>query len=178
MMKEDAESSHAGIRGLTIALAQASGLLILSAAVALLFNHVRPNGLPVITTVTNAPQQNMAASGGMSVTLQEAISLYKKGGAVFVDARGPEAYRAGHIPGAFNLPFGREDDFLEHFFKAVPDTKALIVTYCDGNGCTLGEELAGMLKGLGYENVRVFEGGWAQWQKHKYPVKSGEKDGS
>ena len=53
------------------------------------------------------------------ISLEEANELWNDGAAVFLDARGPDDFAAGHIADAFNLPaldfekyFARELDSL------------------------------------------------------------------
>jgi predicted sulfurtransferase len=56
----------------------------------------------------------------------EAKAQLDKGGAVFLDCREPSEYKAGHIPGAMNIPRG----LLEFkIAKKVPDKSTKIVMY-------------------------------------------------
>jgi 3-mercaptopyruvate sulfurtransferase SseA len=49
---------------------------------------------------------------------------------VLIDSRSPQRYRAGHIPGAINIPH-----HLTRTAEAMPDSMdAIIVFYCDGPG--------------------------------------------
>lgn len=102
------------------------------------------------------------------------------GEALVVDARAPERYRgevepvdprAGHVPGAVNLPFaGNLDDrgrFLDpaelrRRFEAagVSDDRETIV-YC-GSGVTATHDLLA-LEAAGFTRLRLFPGSWSQW---------------
>src|SRR5206468_5509353 len=64
-------------------------------------------------------------------------------GIVVLDARGPEAFAAGHVPGAVNLPrpFTAED------VAALPE--GTIVVYCWGPGCNGSQKACLELSELG-----------------------------
>ncbi|HEV2066163.1 MAG TPA: rhodanese-like domain-containing protein [Thermomicrobiales bacterium] len=105
---------------------------------------------------------------------------------VFVDARTPEEYMAGHIPGAVNVnyPLNAEPD-APRFWK--PD-KALIALYADVGVtpdkriipyCSTGVRSAvtwftlGM---IGFLDVSLFTGSWAEWSAHpELPVVTGSQ---
>jgi rhodanese-related sulfurtransferase len=92
---------------------------------------------------------------------------------LFLDARSPDLYREGHIQGARNLPWESFDDFFDPVMKDVP-RDAFIVAYCDGEGCSLSEEVAKDLLSIGYENVRVLFNGWTRWTEAGLPVEKGD----
>lgn len=90
-------------------------------------------------------------------------------GVVVIDARIPELYREGHIPGARSLPFAEVDDRLPGFRLDTPQD-ATIVAYCSGYGCPDSFDLALRLLEEGFEDVRVFEGGFPEWKDAGLPV--------
>jgi 3-mercaptopyruvate sulfurtransferase SseA len=51
----------------------------------------------------------------------------------------------------------------------IPD-HAWIVTYCDGETCSLSEDLARELVSMGYEKVRVLSNGWTRWREAGLPI--------
>jgi len=59
------------------------------------------------------------------VSLQEAVTAYSAGAAVFVDVRGLESYKVSHIPGAVSIPVEQIASRLDEF-----DTAQWIITYC------------------------------------------------
>jgi rhodanese-related sulfurtransferase len=65
--------------------------------------------------------------------------------------------------------------FDRHFDQATADLSlgSLIITYCDGEACTLSIKLAKKLEEMGYENIRVLVNGWSLWRKHFLPEAEG-----
>ncbi|MBW1678538.1 MAG: rhodanese-like domain-containing protein [Deltaproteobacteria bacterium] len=45
-----------------------------------------------------------------------------------------------------------------------------IITYCEGIECSSAEDLSVLLKEIGYEDVKVFTGGWEEWTENGMPV--------
>lgn len=73
-----------------------------------------------------------------------------------VDVRSPEEYRKGHLPGAINLPVG----FLKTAAKDL-DPKAETILYCQAGPRAMAAYRT--LKSLGFEDVKVMEGGMNRW---------------
>lgn len=110
--------------------------------------------------------------------------------AVVVDARAPERYRgdvepidprAGHIPGAVNVPFGgnldatgrfKPSDDLRARFEAVGvAADADVIVYC-GSGVTACHDLLAIeYAGLG--RPRLYPGSWSQWSASGRPAATG-----
>jgi len=84
-------------------------------------------------------------------------------GALAVDARLPEKYAEGHIPEAYSFPLAEFDERIAQFAGQVEKNRALVV-YCNGYGCPDSFELARRLLQRGYREVRVYEGGFPEWQ--------------
>ena len=82
---------------------------------------------------------------------------------VIVDVRLPSDYRAGHIPGAINLPKGRWDNA-----RGLSKDK-LHVLYCYSQTCHLAAEAAVALLKQGYR-VQEMEGGYATWTAAGYRI--------
>ena len=108
----------------------------------------------------------------LPIELEEVRELLDEG-ALPVDARSREAYLEGHLPGARALPRSTDDELLETFRQEIPLDRTLIV-YCSGYGCTDSFVVAENLSSMGYEDVRVFEGGLPEWTDAGLPVEKGQ----
>jgi rhodanese-related sulfurtransferase len=82
---------------------------------------------------------------------------------IIVDVRQPSDYRAGHIPGAVNLPNGKW-----HTAAGLSKDK-LNVLYCYSQTCHLAAAAALELARQGYP-VAEMEGGFDTWQAKAMPV--------
>jgi rhodanese-related sulfurtransferase len=85
---------------------------------------------------------------------------------IFVDTS--QEFARGHVPGARWVPRG----WLELQIGEVAPSKdaAIAVTCMNGQNATLA---GATLKGLGYRNVSVLEGGMAAWRRAGLPVETG-----
>jgi rhodanese-related sulfurtransferase len=152
------------------ALRQGALIVLLALAISLAVNHFRSNGLPLVP----GPSSKAAANGPQSsdeplVTMEEARALFDAHGAVFIDARPEQDYRAGHIQGAFNLPANAFDQALPSLQTRIsPD--AFLIAYCDGEHCSLSHEVAAQLVANGFSHVVVFVNGWTLWRNAGLPV--------
>jgi thiosulfate/3-mercaptopyruvate sulfurtransferase len=120
-------------------------------------------------------------------------ALLKDHSAEIVDARSAERFagraaeprpglRSGHIPGAYNLPYGRllqQDGTLKSpaelealFAKAGVDLSKPVVTVC-GSGIT-ASVLALALAEIGHRRTAVYDGSWSEWgADQSLPIETG-----
>lgn len=84
-------------------------------------------------------------------------------GAVVVDARRPEDFALGHLPGAVNLPVEEFDACFAEVEHRLARGLPLLV-YCGGGDCTLSHELADILRQMGFGRVEVLAGGLEAWK--------------
>ena len=136
-------------------------IVVASAAIGLAVNGVSPKRIPYIT-----PPKPVIAESEF-VPLDEAHQLW--GSAIFLDARAPADYEAGHIASAFSLP---AEEFDQHFPAVAPflTPTSKIVCYCDGMECDLSHHLAELLRQRGYKNIQMLQNGWTAWSKAGYPT--------
>lgn len=151
---------------------QAGAILAMATFIALTANSLRPTSLPLVADWSIKAQLVSAAvdhGENIPISLEEAEILYFARDAVFLDARSEEAFRMGHIEGARNLPW---EDFEAKFAEVMADVPldSKIVTYCDGESCSLSKELAIALLTKGYPNIRVLVNGWTVWLQANLPV--------
>ncbi len=155
------------------ALWQGVLIILIAAALSLAVNHFRRGGLPLVGDWSSrAGSSGLETAGGWGdnvISIEEARALFLTNGAVFIDARPEEVYRSGHIKGALNLPPDSLEDLLPVVAAHIPPD-SLIITYCDGENCTLGKEAALQLSAKGYSHVEVLVNGWSVWQDAGLPT--------
>ncbi|MDY0163590.1 rhodanese-like domain-containing protein [Desulfobotulus sp.] len=144
-------------------------ILAISTFLALGINLLRKDGLPLFKT----PEALLEASGE-TLSMEEAIHLFRKNQAVFVDARDKRDYDQGRIAGARLLAYDDFDNHIADFFEEVAPETSLVV-YCDGRHCDLSHGVARLLREFGYERVKVLVNGWSLWQEAGLPVERGGK---
>jgi hypothetical protein len=145
---------------LRIAVRDAAITLIVSAAIGLVVNLVRPHGLPLVQKsqyqiLVPCPEGSSdapAIAGDDPAILEDRTLL--------VDARPAADHARGHVPGAVNLPF----DYLAPAAPAevrriASSGAARVVIFGDGGDPDSGEQLARELAGAGIRNVFFVTGG-------------------
>ncbi|MBE1874434.1 rhodanese-like domain-containing protein [Myceligenerans pegani] len=80
-----------------------------------------------------------------------------------LDVRSPEAWDAGHLPGALHLPGGKIRLRAE---RTVPRDMPVVV-YCWGPGCNAATKAAHELAKQGYE-VKEMLGGFEYWVREGF----------
>jgi len=106
------------------------------------------------------------------IDFAELVSRREDPDVAVVDVLPPATYRHGHLPGALNLPLAS----IEGAAEVLPDKRQEIILYCAGFTCTASEQAAVRLQGMGYENVREYAGGMADWLEHGGQVDSATGD--
>ena len=149
-------------------LAQALVIVLLGAGLGLATNQISPRGLPLITPPKPAPVADEF------IPLDRAKQLWYGSAALFLDAREPADYAAGHIGNALNLP---AQSFAQHFGDIAPllTPNSELVLYCDSAECELSHRLRDSLRQLGYTNTHLLSNGWTAWRQAGLPVSPGAK---
>jgi rhodanese-related sulfurtransferase len=118
----------------------------------------------VIAIVAIVMELRARANSFMAISPQDAIRLMNQN-ALVLDLRPPEAFAAGHLAGARNLPFeqiGKAGETLKKY-KEKP-----IVVYCE-TGATSGSA-ARKLAEQGFTKVVNLRGGLQAWRAENLPV--------
>lgn len=84
---------------------------------------------------------------------------------VLLDCRRAEAYREEHLPMARNIHWS---EIADEASEALGDTSQLVVTYCSGFTCDASVRCYENLMALGYNNLKEYAGGIADWKAHGY----------
>jgi rhodanese-related sulfurtransferase len=128
---------------------------------------------PVTETPAAAPDAAAAHFAGLLAHETDCWDVHHvlgrgQPGFVLLDVRSPEAYAAGHVPGAVSLPQRR---IHERTLAEYPmDT--LFVVYCTGPHCNGADRAALRLARLGRPVKKMLGGIWG-WRDEGYDVATG-----
>jgi rhodanese-related sulfurtransferase len=159
-------------------------VILVSAAVitGLVFNYFSPSG--IMLSGKWDPSQGVVDPVSRTGSLDSSIeinnpeivkNIVEKKLRLVLDARPEFIYNQGHLPSAMSFPLVDFDERIAGFMHSV-DRKQPILVYCSGPECTDSHTVAERLIHLGYENVRVFSGGFRQWQDRGYEIQENEKE--
>ena len=107
------------------------------------------------------------------IMLPEAEGLFAMNETLFIDSRNAEAFKAGHIAGAVNIPYEDKIDTSLLIERSIPKEQSLVI-YCDGSQCQSSVGLSRFLHDQGFTDIRVFFGGWKEWQMEGLPMEIGD----
>lgn len=97
-------------------------------------------------------------------------------GALFLDARRSALHAQGHIAGAKVISVWEDGvaDKIERLSMFTKDLKAPLVIYCSGGDCHDSHLLAEKLWLAGFRNLRIYTGGFPDWEARGWPVAKGD----
>jgi rhodanese-related sulfurtransferase len=136
-------------------------IILLGSGVGLIYNTLSPSGI------------TLKGNWSPRITTDSLVMKFQSKNVIFLDARYPKDFRAGHIKGAINLPYEEYEEHAPQVLPKLPKDHE-IIAYCDGTECETSLLLARELVDLGYEDVKVFFGGWQEWQDAGLSVEAGE----
>lgn len=84
---------------------------------------------------------------------------------MLLDVRGPDAFAAGHVPGACKLPHGKINE--RNLAQFAPGT--VFVVYCNGPHCNGADKAALKLARLG-RPVKKMIGGIEGWKDESFEL--------
>jgi rhodanese-related sulfurtransferase len=146
----------------------------------LTINEIRSTPLPL---VYSSPQMRLNQSVGelehapsVSVRLDRDVDRKEMQQistghlTLILDARPEIFFRLGHIPSALSLP---RDDFENRYHVLQTTLESYrdkpMVVYCSSSDCPDSQMVAEALQKLGYQHVRLFRGGWNEWESANLP---------
>ena len=153
-------------------------ILCVSFIVGFTFNSFSPNGIGVLDNPWS--RSAIVNSSGdeepiMFIDFNRACQFIENKEGIVLDARNPEDYAEGHIPGSYLLFFYTMNEYypkLEELLQASP----ALLTYCSDVHCEDSEFLANELLNLGYMPIYVYKGGIEDWKSRQMPVETGEEE--
>lgn len=169
---------------ITVTRNDLKGLVILvffALITAFLYNQLSPFGIPlfgqwkpskgVVSAISHTD------SGNASIQINNPDLVYQivqKKERIILDVRPREIYNQGHLPHALSFPLEEFDEIVPQIFSSIERQAALLV-YCSSVECTDSHTFATLLRNLRYSNVKIFSGGFRQWQEKGYEIEKNEE---
>ena len=150
---------------------QAVAVIIAASAIGFFVNYFRDDGLNINKNWSVKARMTTDSGENLIIPLKQAEKIFAENKAVFIDARSQEDYSRSHIKGALSLPMHEIDEKFMDISQKLPRDK-LIVTYCDGETCSLSHDLAEFLLSAGFNRVKVLINGLSVWKKADMPLES------
>ncbi|MEZ4426777.1 MAG: rhodanese-like domain-containing protein [Nannocystaceae bacterium] len=156
----------------------------LATALGLLSVGLRTDLLPWIAdptadlqSCTTSPDEEVETADAQPrverIAVAAALAMLERSGEVtFVDARSPDQYAIGHIPGAISLPADQAEAIVA--VTSIVPQGGTVIAYCEGLTCERSESLGQLLRDtVGCQNVLVLDGGFARWIESGAPIEQG-----
>lgn len=136
------------------------------------------SGSPLDTVLQELRQAGLRAADSNQVAQFYRDPRCQQDRIVFLDARDPEHYEAGHIPGAYVFDYFHAEKYLDAILPLCQNAEVIVV-YCNGGDCedslhaaTLLTEQANIPK----EKMWVYTGGITEWVANAQPVETGARN--
>lgn len=132
--------------------------------------------------MTGCMKSNISDKKIQFIDLTRAVELYEQqqredDTALFIDARTPERYAQGHIPGSRNMRTPDVD--LRYGTDPALERYKNLIIYGENPGTASVNAMAKRMIEAGYngfvkKRVKVFQGGWREWEITGLPIEADE----
>lgn len=144
-------------------------LVAVSIMAAWVVNEARPTRLSWWTDFRVEKTEQAARKGFLVVAPPDGRAMLASGARLFVDAREPAEFAAGHIPGAVNVSADALLMGMDSVLPGVEKSRPILV-YCGDLACSKSKDLAQGLKELGFTDLAVMPEGLEGWRAVGGPV--------
>lgn len=115
------------------------------------------------------PQKPKESWKGIKIiSVEQFAQLVRERQTLLLDAREPDEFKKGRVPGSINIPYLQVDNYFEQLAMFPRDTTVAI--YCNNLMCPLGRGLAEFMEQLEFKRLLLFEEGWDRWERDEMPV--------
>ena len=156
-------------------------LFFFALTTAFFFNWFSPYGIAlfgqwettkgVVTAISKTDSVTASLEINNPVHIKQIVQKKEK---IILDVRPLDIYNQGHLPSALSFPLMDFDDSVGHLLSSI-NRQAAILVYCASFECTDSHTFAQRLKNLRFIDVKVFSGGFRQWQEMGYEIEKNEK---
>jgi rhodanese-related sulfurtransferase len=143
-------------------------MTVVAALAGMVFNAAGPGGIPFVGDWSPRVVTELHAGDLEVISVDDAYRSFSTGGAVFLDARDPGAFAAGHVPGSLNVSPEQAPERLGELRSLIARGRG-VIAYCYDVNCPQAAELARKLRELGAGPVKVMPEGWTGWMDRGLP---------
>ena len=156
-------------------------LIFFALTTAFFYNHFSPFGIALFgqwqtsNGVVNAISKTDLVNASIEINNPEIIRrIIQEKKRIVLDVRPLEFYEEGHLPGALSFPLMEFDTVIGKLLE-MTDQQSPILIYCSGFECMDSHNFATNLENMRFTNVKVYPGGFRQWQEMGYDIEKNEK---
>ncbi len=156
-------------------------LIVFAIITAFLYNHFSPFGIALFGQweiskgVVTANSRTESIDSSIEINNPEIVrQIIEDKKRIILDVRTREIYIQGHLPTSLNYPLKEFDELVPKLLGSIKRSDAVIV-YCSSIECPDSHAFAEHLISLKYSDVKVFSGGFRQWQEMGYEIKKNEE---
>ena len=156
-------------------------LIFFALTTAFFYNHFSPFGIALFgqwqtsNGVVNAISKTDLVNASIEINNPEIIRrIIQEKKRIVLDVRPLEFYEEGHLPGALPFPLMEFDTVIVKLLEMI-DQQSPILIYCSGFECMDSHNFATNLENMRFTNVKVYPGGFRQWQEMGYDIEKNEK---
>ncbi len=143
-------------------------ILLAAAGAAVTANAVHPRRIAWFVTRDAIYPPPTPVQAAAAISRQEVLEAIQQA-ATIIDARSPDHFAEGHIPGAINIPYNDPIGYLPALQeRTLPED--LVIVYCGGEPCDESQMVFDLLRQAGYHNIRIYFGGWRDWLEAELDV--------
>ncbi len=114
------------------------------------------------------PKPKESWKGIKIISVEQFAQLVRERQTLILDAREPDEFKKGRVPGSINIPYLQVDNYFEQLAMFPRDTTVAI--YCNNLMCPLGRGLAEFMEQLDFKRLLLFEEGWDRWERDELPI--------
>ncbi|MBI5215799.1 MAG: rhodanese-like domain-containing protein [Ignavibacteriae bacterium] len=114
------------------------------------------------------PKPKESWKGIKIISVEKFAQLVRDRQTLILDAREPDEFKKGRVPGSINIPYLQVDNYFEQLAMFPRDTTVAI--YCNNLMCPLGRGLAEFMEQLEFKRLLLFEEGWDRWERDEMQI--------
>jgi rhodanese-related sulfurtransferase len=138
-------------------------LILFSCGVSAAWHWLRPEGFLFNRSAVGLVAEKRLRIDVPVIGLTDFEGLREQDEVLIIDARLTRDYRAGHIPGAVNIPVTADWLDRQALLQRLPARNTRVIVYCQSNDCPWAGIIARAMIARGYSAVVRYSGGYQEW---------------